>query len=245
MICPATLPKPGDKVDIGMRSATVLESQPALQTGLYGGRAKAQALPPGFDGGCTLQVQYADGTTDTVSAAEVPEPLWAEYAELAIFPAYLGLIFLPSGSGSAGGYNAYDDFTKEYEDLLADHEKALLADAPRELHKELSGEYWGASDESDAGDQAIRVHLRLSADGRISGRGRDDADGSYKVKGGRWAMAPNGKDVRLAWKEVYDEGFVAICFGEYKVKSGKVEADFASSRGVSGSFMLAKKPSVF
>ena len=115
MICPATLPKPGDKVDIGMRTATVLESQPALQTGLYGGRAKAQALPPGFDGGCTLQVQYADGTTDTVSAAEVPEPLWAEYLELAIFPAYLGLIFLPSGSGSAGGYNAYDDYKKERE----------------------------------------------------------------------------------------------------------------------------------
>lgn len=245
MICPATLPKPGSKVDIGMRTATVLESQPALQTGLYGGRAKAQALPPGFDSGCTLQVQYADGTTDTVSAAEVPEPLWAEYLELAIFPAYLGLLLLPSGSGSAGGYDAYDAYQKEYEDLLADHEKALLADAPRELHKELSGEYWGASDESDAGDQAIRVHLRLSADGRISGRGRDDADGSYKVKGGRWAMAPNGKDVRLAWKEVYDEGFVAICFGEYKVRSGKVEADFASSRGVSGSFMLAKKPSVF
>lgn len=240
MICPATLPKPGSKVDIGMRTATVLESQPALQTGLYGGRAKSQALPPGFDGGCTLQVQYDDGTTDTVSAAEVPAPLWAEYMELSIFPAYLALILLPSS-----GYNKYDDFKKRYEDLLADHEKALLANAARELHKELSGEYWGASDESDAGDQAIRVHLRLSADGRVSGHGRDDADGSYRVKGGRWAMAPNGKDVRLAWKEVYDEGFFAICFGEYKVKSGKVEADFASSRGVGGSFTLAKKPSVF
>lgn len=243
MICPATLPKPGSKVDIGMRTATVLESQPALQTDLYGGRATSQALPPGFSDGCTLTVQYADGTTDTVSAAEVPAPVWAEYMELAIVPAYLAIILLPSGS--ANGYNEYNDFKRRYEDLLADHEKALLADAPRELHKELSGEYWGASDESDAGDQAIRVHLRLSADGRVSGRGRDDADGSYRVEGGRWAMAANGKDVRLAWKEVYDEGFVAICFGEYKGKSGKVKADFASSRGVGGSFMLAKKPSVF
>jgi len=202
-----------------------------------------QPLPPGFDSGCTLEVQYADGTTDTVSAAEVPDPLWMEYMESALLSAYLAMVLLPSGS--TANFREYDEFTERYADLLAEHDKSLLADAPRALHSELSGEYWGASIESNAGDQAIRVQLRLSANGQVSGHGRDNEDGSYRIMGGRWAIAPDGNNVRLAWKEVYDEGFVVICFGEYDVTSGKVKADFASSRNVGGSFTLAKKPSVF
>lgn len=254
MICPATLPKVGDKVNIvGAygRSAKVLKSVPPLQLRLYGS-ADAQVLPTGFDGGCTLEVQYADGTTDSVSAATAPMSEFDEAMSVAAIPLYVAAqAALTCGFPSVG--TNYDQARERLEAWLAEDDDATsggplhlaTALAARQAEaSELTGEYWGASAESDEGDQAIRVHLRLGANGSITGCGRDDADGSYKITIGRWAAAAGGV-TRLAWKEVYDEGFEAICFGEYDAASGKIEAKFSSSRNVGGSFTLAKKPSVF
>lgn len=241
MFCPAALPVSGDKVDIvGVGEATVLSSQPALQSGLYG-KAGLQPLPPGFDGGCTLQVQYADGRTDTVSAARAPKSEVGEFmdtwGELVLLGGlYGGPLFLDSLSG-----NAYDDFKKRYEARLRENYGAPAPFAPP---NELSGEYWGASEESDEGDQAVRVTLRFGANGKLSGRGRDGVDGSYKIADGRWSVDEDGV-TRMFWKEVYDEGFDAICIGELDAKTGKIEGRFESSRNVGGSFELAKRPSIF
>jgi len=241
LYCPATLPSVGSKVDIaGVGSATVLQSQPALQSGLYDGGMGSQPLPPGFDAGCTLQVQYADGSTDMVSSAQEPPSALEEVLSVAIWPVYLGFILWDSK-----GSNMYGDYKKKHERFLKDAGAAKglgLADLTSD--SAMSGEYWGASAESDDGDQSVRVHLRFGSGGRLSGHGRDGADGSYKLKGGRWMVDDVGK-VQLGWREKYDEGFEAICFGEYDAKTGKIRGKFESSRSVGGSFELAKKPSVF
>lgn len=239
-MCPASLPKVGAKVDIvGKGTATVVESQPAVQSGLYGSHSGAMPLPPGFDGGCTLQIQYADGTTDIVSAAEEPFP-WSDGQTLGALGTMYLLIFATSEPGGSSG-GSFDAMEERYEDELTGLGTPVPPDA---RPKEWSGEYWGASDESDAGDQAVRVHLRFEPDGRIKGHGRDDVDGSYRIRSGRWEALEDGR-VKVAWKETYDEGFTAICMGTFDAASGKIDARFASSRNVSGFFSLAKKPSIF
>lgn len=244
MICPASLPQAGTKVDVdGMGTATVLQSKPSALSGLYGGAPASMPLPPGFDDGCTLKIQYADGTTDVVSAAEAPPSAVDEALELAAIPAYLAVYGLPLlfPDSENDGYDEYESMKGSYEGQRMMGKSKV---EPPDCLGEMSGEYWGGSEESDEGDQAIRVHLKFSKDGKITGRGRDNVDGSYKIASGYWQERPDG-DMSLHWKEVYDEGFDVICEGTYHAKSGKVDARFASSRGVSGSFKLAKKPSIF
>lgn len=244
MICPATLPQAGTKVDVdGVGTATVLQSTPSALSGLYGGALTSTPLPPGFDNGCTLKIQYADGTTDVVSAAEAPPSAVDEALGVAAIPAYLALQGLPLLFPDSE-YDEYD----EYESMMGSYEAQRAGSKskadPPDCLADMNGEYWGGSEESDEGDQAIRVHFKFSKDGKITGRGRDNVDGSYKIPSGYWKARPDG-DISLHWKEDYDEGFDVICEGTYHVKSGKVVARFASSRGVSGSFELAKKPSIF
>lgn len=239
------MPSPGTKVDIvGVGTATVLERQPAVQAGLYSGLAGSfKDLPPGFDCGCTLKVQYADGTVDTVSAAQNPPSVLETFAPIAGYAAYgAATVALDSYEYES----EYDRMQKRYEDKLAeevdpDHSSLL----PSGLLAEISGEYWGGSEESDDGDQAIRCNFRFEKNGHIKGRGRDDVDGSYKIVGGRWAAESGGKKLKMMWKEAYDDGFTTICTGMYDAKTGKIDARFASSRDVSGVFELSKKPNIF
>lgn len=246
LVCPATLPKPGTKVQIdGVGTATVLESQPSLQSGLYSRSGSTSSLPPGFDCGCTLKVQYdKDGTLDTVSAAQKPPSVvdeWIEDNPLALLAAVVALRAMDTKTASG----KYDEMRKRYEEAL-DAESPSDDLLPREALQEMSGEYWGGSEESDEGDQAIRVTLTFEGDGRITGRGRDGVDGSYRITGGRWrAGKDDGCVIEMHWEETYDEGFKVICTATRDAASGKVRAKFASSRDVSGVFTLAKIPSIF
>lgn len=243
-MCPATLPAAGSKVDIvGKGTATVLRSHPALQSGLYDGRG-VQNLPPGFDSGCTLDIQYADGTTDVVSAAQAAgaEELDTVTSLLLVAGCQAAIVALDSTGPTRSSWDRMQD---EYNDWIEDAlEQNAGVKGLRERAAELGGDYWGGSEESDDGDQAIRVTFRFEADGRLRGHGRDGVDGTYKITGGQWILLPNGS-VELAWKEVYDEGFTAICMGSLDGRSGRIDAQFTSSRDVSGSFTLAKKPSIF
>lgn len=242
MICPATLPKPGTKVDIvGTGTATVLSNQPAVGSALYGGSA-SHPLSPGFEDGCTLQVQYADGTTDTVSAAEAPPSLLDEAALPLVLAGYAFLLTSDGSSSSSSG-SRYAEMRDFYQDELEriDEERGA---APPGKPAEWSGEYWGGSDESDGGDQAVRVTLNFKSNGRLTGRGRDDVDGSYRITSGRWEVQADGA-VAVLWEETYDEGFVTLCMGVYDAESGKIDARFTSDRSVSGAFYLTKKPSIF
>lgn len=252
LMCPATLPQVGTTVEIeGKGTATVLQSQPAVQSQLYGGLASLDQ-PAGFDGGCTLQIQYSDGTTDSVSAAAPPRSEVEELVDNVSLVAGLGycaanLLFL----GGDPGASEYEEMLERYEEEMERSEEMMeeRSESPSSEPSSaevgrLGGEFWGGSEESDEGDQAIRVTLRFDPDGRITGRGRDGADGSYQITSGHWEALADG-NLRLAWFEEYDEGFGVVCMGEYDATSAKINARFASSRGVSGTFELARKLSIF
>jgi len=253
MVCPANLPSVGSKVDVvGVGTATVLERRPALQSDLYPGRLVGQQpLAPGFDGGCTLSVQYQDGSTDTISAAQEPRSEFEEaldaYLPPVVLAGYASMVLLGGASSSATGYGDYLEMDTILSDVLEATQTApdaATAEAAKALAA-LSGEFWGGSEgETDGGDQSVRVTLNFKRDGRITGRGHDGEDGSYTISRGKWVREDDGR-LWVAWEEVYHEGFRAICIGHIDAASAKVKARFASSRSVSGAFRLAKKPSVF
>jgi len=239
--CPASLPKPGERVDVqgaapGYRTAKVISSTPAMQSTLYYGKAGRVLSPvPGFEEDCTVTAQYSDGTTGTLSAAEEPAPLWQEVAPLVAYGAVLGVT-----SGLPDGESAWASAEEEHEDLLAKLKASGDATAPP------SGEYWGKSEESDEGDQAVRSTISFRSDGTVTGRGKDGVDGAYRITRGRWGVRDNGgKPTEVAWIEVYDEGFSVAVKGKYHPRSGTLKARFTSSRGVRGTFELAPKPSIF
>ena len=251
LVCPSSLPTVGSKVDVvGIGTATVLQSRPALQSDLYPTSPSLipglqQPLPPGFDGGCTLSVQYKDGSTDTISAAQMPKSEFEEAADIILPPVTLAayIILLAGGSPSSSS-SAFEDFDTILSDVL-DAKSPTPDRATEKILTALSGEFWGGSEgESDGGDQSIRVTLRFESNGRIAGRGHDGEDGSYIIRRGRWVREVDGR-LWVAWEEKYDEGFSAICIGHIDASSGKVNARFASSRRVTGAFKLSKKPSVF
>lgn len=105
-----------------------------------------------------------------------------------------------------------------------------------------SGEYWGASNEDDHGDQSIRTTLEFRSDGRVSGRGIDDADGSYSVTG-RWAPRTGrySTEYDIVWTERYHDDLLTLCEGVYNSATGRIVATFASDRGVRGTFHLKAK----
>lgn len=236
--CPATMPRPGEKVDVqggapGYRTATVISSTPAMQSSLYGKDGYAEMQPvPGFEEPCTVTVQYQDGTTGTLSAAEEPTPLWQTVAT------YGGLAALQAAT---------------YWDFDGDDDWQSVSDAHNDRITELnggaspppSGEWWGASEESDEGDQAVRTTISFKPDGTVSGRGKDGVDGAYRIVRGRWGVRGDGNKVTVAWIEKYDEGFSVAVKGTYDPRSGRIKAGFTSERGVSGAFELAPKPSIF
>lgn len=249
-MCPANLARAGELVDIidspddspgwHPRTAYVIESRPPVQSTLYGdnsGAAQPLASTLGSSSGCELVVRYADdGTTDTISAAKEP-PSVLEEAALPI--ALLGYVGLIGSSGFTESSSSWDNAQRQYDEMKEKWHAPRIDDPPPP-----SGEYWGATEEEDAGDQAVRVTLQFGRDGRMTGRGKDGVDGSYKIREGIWWAKPDGA-VKLAWKEVYDEGFTAICFGTLDPATAKISARFASSRNVGGSFSLKPKPSAF
>jgi len=259
--CPASMPRVGEHVDVDspagrIRTATVLSNQPALQKVLYDpseGSGKFQ-VTPGFDNtDCTVLVRYDDdGTTATVSAAEKAQPLWAKYSDLITLGVYagaLGGLALCDGTTRAD----YDRAKEEYDELLAElaaTSGSLQEDARRplddhEIQAPVSGEYWGASEETDDGDQAVRTKLKFDANGKISGRGIDGIDGAYRITSGRWGVNLSKKKPTVAWTEKYDAGFTVVVAGEYEPATGKIRASFTSSRNVKGNFLIALKPDGF
>jgi len=253
--CPANMPKLGERVDISStgaktRTATVVSNQPPLQSSLYprdDGKLKAT---PGFENAdCTVLVRYDDdGTTATVSAAQKPTPLWLTAVESIV---YGGLVL--ASNFESERRDVWEDDREEYYTLyeeLATTSNVLEEDArrspeSRQIQAPISGEYWGASDESDEGDQSVRTHLKFNADGTISGHGKDGVDGAYRITSGRWGVNLSKKKPTVAWIEVYDQGFEVVVSGRYDPRTGKIEASFTSSRRVRGEFELAPKPEGF
>lgn len=247
------MPKPGEKVDVDggvggrTRSATVISSQAALQGSLYPqatGDTSMLKRTPGFENtDCAVYVRYDDDqTTATVSAAEKAQPLLVKYFDLFLLVPYVGLILWPTSGSSESSWTRADERHEEVlEALAATFDSAGADDAP------ASGEYWGASDESDEGDQAVRTTLKFHKDGKVTGRGVDGVDGAYRITRGRWGkLDTDGERSRsVAWVEVYDEGFKVAVEGKYVTGNGMIEGRFVSSRGVRGTFDLSKKPSVF
>jgi len=256
--CPANLPRPGERVYVEQedpalpkRKATVVSSQVASQTSLYDSRGsvlqRSVLQPvPGFESDCTVSVQYDDGMMERVSAAEQPVPAAVEYAE-AVYWTALVVGRLALELDIDGGDRAWDS-AKDRRDELLEEMSAVRRVEGRPLAPPLSGEYWGASDESDAGDQAVRTTLTFNDGGTITGRGIDGVDGSYRITRGRWGALrdqADGAKPTVTWTEVYDEGFEVVVEGRYDESAAKIKADFTSSRGVRGMFELKPKPSVF
>jgi len=250
--CPANMPRSGEKVYVvgdkqtmqKKRTATVISSQSATQQALYDGSGAAQhgllQPTPGFESDCTVEVKYDDdGSVGTVSAAVLPTPLWQKALDqlsVAAFIAFYGWVFL-----APDGERAWTGAREDHEELNRELKEA--GRTPKESQP-LSGEYWGSSEESDDGDQAVRSTLNFAEDGRIKGRGIDGVDGAYRITDGRWGVLKGGK-VTVTWIEVYDEGFRVAVSGSYNVRDGKIRGRFTSSRGVRGRFDLAPKPSIF
>jgi len=248
--CPANLPRPGERVDIlgetdpathkigRTRTATVISSQPPSQASLYGSQGHKLQPVPGFADDCSVTVQYDDGTTESVSAAERPKSLVEEWGGLAAYVALqLGIRLLDADDSTS-----WEDAEERHEELLSELQLTNLDQQPP-----ASGEYWGSSEESDEGDQAVRSTITFGKDGSITGRGIDGADGAYRIKKGRWGKLDKdaNSQMTVAWIEEYDEGFRVVVKGRYNASDGKVSARFTSSRGVGGTFALAPKPSIF
>jgi len=252
--CPSNLPRPGERVyveqgepSLPRRTATVIASQPASQTKLYG-KSVGSVLQsvPGFDEDCTVSVRYDDGMIDTVSAAQRPASEFAEFISTMAVPIVYGSFGLLS-QFSDDGDDVWETAKELQEELLQEIASAREQPGGPPQTPPQSGEYWGCSNESDEGDQAVRTTLIFHRDGIITGRGIDGVDGSYRVTRGRWCTRGGKEDEKptVAWTEVYDEGFEVAVVGRYDEVTARIEAIFTSSRGVRGEFALKPKPSVF
>lgn len=232
------------------RKATVVSSQVASHETLYGstgsGLHGSVLQPvPGFESDCTVSVQYDDGVIDSVSAAQQPVPVAVEVAEYTMLAGYFAFMVATS-DGSDGGDSAWASAKDRRDELLDEMDEVRRVDVQAQPAQPLSGEFWGASDESDDGDQAVRSTLNFKRDGSITGRGVDGVDGSYRITRGRWGALRDQTDVAtVTWTEVYDEGFEVVVKGRYDESTARIEAAFTSSRGVRGTFELKPKPSVF
>lgn len=138
------------------------------------------------------------------------------------------------------GLGAYVDELSEtralMRELATEHEAAdpLVA----AIQMPVSGTYKGSSAEDDDGDQEVATNLRFSKDGTVSGSGVDGVDGRYTIKEGRWStQSTKLSGGRVAWIEVYDEGFEVALRGQIR-DDGVIRALWASDRGVSGSVEL-------
>lgn len=225
------------------RTATVISSTPATQASLYTSGGTVLAPVPGFESDCSVAVRYDDGTTATVSAAEEPVPL---VEQIAPFVGYAALQVLVNSDWGDG--DSWQRAEERHDELLEE----LRKDESERAAAPASGEYWGSSDESDAGDQAVRSKLTFKPDGSIVGSGVDGVDGGYRVTRGRWGRRSSSSPLdslspstTVAWIEEYNEGFKVAVKGQYDESTGEIKARFISSRGVSGSFELAPKPSIF
>jgi len=242
--CPATppLPRAGEKLKVAQRKATVVSSTP--QVALYGSQLQTV---PGLDADCSVTVRYDDdGTTETLSAAEKAQPLWVKYLDLEL----LGGVYGGMGLLSALETTAWEKEEKRHAAMLKELTPSLAPHPARSQPVRAcpkSGEYWGASEESDEGDQSVRSKIIFEPSGAVRGRGVDGEDGAYTITKGVWGKREGDKEheVSVGWVEEYDEGFKVVVEGFYDSETGKIEARFRSSRGVSGRFMLAPKPSIF
>jgi len=246
--CPASLPRPGERVDVladselnlPQRTATVISSQPASQASLYPYSGKLLQPIPKFESDCSVTVKFDDGTISTVLAAEQPKSLAEEVAPVLAYGGYIAaMTFLDGNDDDDGAWGRADERHEKLLESLDAKATQSGVDAP------LSGEYWGSSEESDEGDQSVRTKLTFGSNGSVTGRGRDGVDGSYKISQGRWGVLDGQTKPTVAWIEDYDEGFKVAVKGSYDAGTGKIKARFTSSRGVGGSFELVPKPSIF
>jgi len=222
------------------------------QVALYG--SQLQAIP-GIDADCSVTVQYDDdGTIETLSAAERAQPLWLKYIVLELYGAFYGGM----GLLSTFEQSAWENEKERHESMLEELKPSAAFEAAPASRpagsRPKSGEYWGGSEESDDGDQSVRSTLTFDASGAIHGRGVDGDDGPYKISRGVWGKREGDQEseVSVGWVEQYYDGpldrsggFEVVVEGFYDATTGRIEARFRSSRGVSGRFMLAPKPSIF
>jgi len=242
--CPTTppLPKAGEKLTVGHRKATVLSSTP--QVSMYG--SELQVIP-GLDSDCSVTVQYYDalGGTETLSAAEKAQPWWLKDGTVPVLAGYIGLIRFIDGDSGGGGWQSEKE---RHEEMVKELGPSSAQARPKGMRPK-SGEFWGSSEESDDGDQAVRTTLTFKADGTVRGRGWDGEDGAYRITNGVWGKREGDREdedeVSVGWIEQYDQGFQVVVEGFYDTRNGKIEARFRSSRGVGGRFMLFPKPSIF
>jgi len=260
----------GDKVDVlddgsdayfkERKMATVISSRLPTQASLYefsDGRGVKLQPVPGFDSDCTVLVQYEDGTTGTVSAAELPRSRVSQALDFWEVGLYLG-IYAWIGATTESFEDRWSRAKEAHEELI-EKLKAARAEPKDGDEKDKhagqmpkSGEYWGASEESDEGDQSVRTTIKFKRDGTIHGRGNDGVDGRYTITSGRWGLLDGSPDgtrgltrMQVAWIEKYDEGFEVAVEGRYDPEDGKIRASFTSSRGITGDFELAPKPSIW
>jgi len=242
--CPAEppLPKAGEKLEVAGRKATVLSSTP--QVALYG--SKLQTIP-GIASDCSVTVQYDDGATETLSAAEKAQPLWLKYLDLELLAGTYGALGLMTMLDSSSS-SAWEAETERHEAMVNALKPSVLPSSARPRgSRPASGVYWGTSDESDDGDQSVRSTIHFDPTGTVRGHGVDGEDGPYTITSGVWGKREIDEEheVTVGWIEKYSEGFQVVVEGFYDVRTGKIEARFRSSRGISGRFMLAPKPSIF
>lgn len=242
--CPAEppLPKAGEKVTVARRKATVLSSTP--QVAIYGSQLQTV---PGLDSDCSVTVRYDDdGTTETLSAAEKAQPLWIKYLDLELVGGAYGTLGLMSALETPLWEREKARHDRMLEELSPPKGSPPKGSPPKGSRPQ-SGEYWGASEESDEGDQSVRSSISFDGGGAVRGRGVDGEDVAYTITKGVWGQREGDKEheVSVGWIEEYDEGFQVVVEGFYSEETGKIEARFRSSRGVSGRFMLAPKPSIF
>lgn len=120
--------------------------------------------------------------------------------------------------------------------LMGELKAELQASEPlaRAIDQPIDGTYSGESAEDDDGDQDVSTTLTFGLDGSVTGEGYDGVDGAYRIREGQWSHK------RVAWIEVYDEGFSVALRGQQR-PDGTIVAMWASSRGVGGSVSL-KRP---
>jgi hypothetical protein len=140
--CPTEppLPKAGEKLTVAGRKATVLSSTP--QVALYG--SKLQTIP-GIDSDCSVTVQYDDGATETLSAAEKAQPLWIKYFDLEVIAAAYGAMALLQSPVAEN--SAWKSEKKRHEAMVEELKPSFAYTPARPVEsRPKSGKYWGSSE---------------------------------------------------------------------------------------------------
>jgi len=177
------------------------------------------------DESCRFTVRQEDGRV-----VEQTADRWlGTYLVGGFYGAYGGMLLWSPGSDKA--------FDTELEEELKNFDRAI-ANTPD------SGRWRGATVESDGAAQAVETNLVFTADGKVSGSGVDDDDGPYTIVNGQWSHDEKGNPTKATWTEAYKQG----PRGAFSVKvrativgTNQMDCTFKSSKGITGTFRLAKR----